>query len=182
MVSNRRYFRLGGKVINSITIEKWFLFHLSDNFIIVPSSFIKWIIQFPFCYCDETFWPKLLRWGKVYLAHTCRAPSVIEEVRMGTWWPACLLECHAALLLIRKLNAQPKKSSRNVEECCCDSLADPHLTSFLTQPSPPAQGILPPMVAWALLKLLAIRKVDRHAHRPVSPTWLFSWDSLLGWL
>lgn len=58
----------------------------------------------------------------------------------------------------QETHAQPKKSSRNVEECCCDSRADPHLTSFLTQPSPPAQGVLPPVVAWALLKPLAIRK------------------------
>lgn len=56
----------------------------------------------------------------------------------------------------QETHSQPKKSSRNVKECHCDSLADPRL------PSPPAQGVLPPMVAWALLK-------HRPAHRAVCP-------------
>lgn len=71
------------KVINSITIKEWFLFHWSDNFIIISSSFIMWIIQFPFCHCMKHSEQSPLGEERVYLTHTCRAHSIIEEVRMG---------------------------------------------------------------------------------------------------
>lgn len=167
-VSNRRYFCLDGKVINSVTIEECFLFHWSDNFIIIPSSFIMWIIQFPFCLCLKHSEQSPLGEERVYLAHTCRAHSVIEEVRMGLdGKPAC---CSVMQHYFWSGNSSTAKEVQQKREGVLLWLPG---GSTLT--SPPAQGVLPPMVARALLK-------HRHAHRPVSPRRFFSWDSLLGCL